>query len=154
MLPGGDGVARRGGHGLVSSDQLSLREAVAGEVAAATARLPQAEQTALARRERERRSHAQIADELELDGEADAALLLAQARLRLRAELRGTPPEDAGACTERERALILLARRQDGEKLDSDQEDWIRQHMAGCAPCERAHAAMLEASVCYRAGTP
>ena len=107
----------------MSSDQLSLREAVAGEVAAATARLPQAEQTALARR-------------------------------RLRAELRGTPPEDAGACIERERALILLARRQDGDNLDPDQEDWIRQHMAGCAPCERAHAAMLEASVCYRAGMP
>lgn len=127
---------------------------MAGELAAATARLSATEQEALAGRERRRLSHRQIAQELELDGEAQAALLLAQARLRLRAELRGTPPESPGRCAARERSLILLTRRQDGEAVEPEAEDWIRQHMAQCAPCERAHAAMLEASVRYRAWEP
>lgn len=138
----------------MSPDAPSLREAVAGELAAATARLSQAEQEALSGRERRRLTHGQIAAELQLDDDGQAALLLAAARLRLRAELRGVPPESPGRCGARERALILLARRQDGEALEPDEEDWIRQHMADCAPCERAHAAMLEASVCYRAWKP
>jgi hypothetical protein len=138
----------------VSSDQPSLREAVAGELAAASSRLSDAEQEALARRERQRLPHGQIAQELGLESERQAALLLAGARLRLRAELRGGSPESPGGCAARERALILLAKRQDGESLEPDEEDWIRQHMAECEPCERAHAAMLEASVCYRAWEP
>jgi hypothetical protein len=138
----------------VSSDRPSLREAVAGELAAASSRLSEAEQEALACRERQRLSHGEIAQELGLENEVQAALLLARARLRLRAELRGTAPESPGGCGTRERALILLAKRQDGESLEPDEEDWIRQHMAECEPCERAHAAMLEASVCYRAWVP
>lgn len=138
----------------MSAESPSLREAVAGELAAATARLSGSEQAALAQRERRRLSHGEIARELELDDAAEAALLLAGARLRLRAELRGVPPESPGDCPARDRSLILLARRQDGEELESEEDDWVREHMAACEPCERAHAAMLEASVCYRAWQP
>ena len=74
------------------------------------------------------------------------------ARLDLRARLRGG---DGGAraprCAERERALRMLARRQDGEPVAGDDEDWLLDASGSCAACRVPHAAMLEASVCYRA---
>jgi hypothetical protein len=77
--------------------------------------------------------------------------LLARARLALRTELRGGPASPGEECPDRERALRALARRQDGEQAEAAEADWIRDHLACCRACERAHAAMLEASVCYRA---
>jgi hypothetical protein len=131
-------------------DQSSLREAVAAELAAATGRLAEPERQILELRERRRLSHAQIAGELELelDGVAE---LIARARLELRARLRGGEPEAGQGCAERRRALIALARRQDHEQLAAGEDDWVREHIASCPPCERAHAAMYEASACYRA---
>lgn len=105
-------------------------------------------------RERRRCSYAQIASDLALRDD-QLPLLLAHARLALRARLRGTAVDDRGGCAEFERSLAILARRQDSEPLaDPQDEDWIRAHLANCPVCERAHAIMLEASVCYRAGTP
>ena len=105
-------------------------------------------------RERRGLPYPQIAADLAV-GEDQVPLLLAHARLALRARLRATAVDDRGGCEEFERSLAILARRQDSEPLAGAQdEDWIRAHLASCRACERAHAIMLEASVCYRAGTP
>jgi hypothetical protein len=77
------------------------------------------------------------------------APLLARARLRLRRELRGGP-DAASDCAERDRSQRALAMRQDGELSDEPENAWLLEHLGTCEPCTRAHAAMLEASVCYR----
>jgi hypothetical protein len=129
--------------------ELGLAEAVARELAVATAKLPDRQREALALRELLQLSHDQIASVMEVEP-ASVAPLLARARLRLRAERRGQPSGGAG-CSERDRALRALARRQDSEPLSSDDDRWLLSHLVECEPCGRAHAAMLEASVCYRA---
>jgi hypothetical protein len=35
--------------------------------------------------------------------------------------------------------------------LAAQDDAWLLEHLAVCVGCEMAHAAMLEASVCYRA---
>ena len=77
-----------------------------------------------------------------------------RARLRLQVERRGTSADLGAGCAEGERALRLLACRQDSEPVSAADQEWLLQHMAQCEACERAHAAMLEASVCYRAWLP
>jgi hypothetical protein len=128
---------------------LELADAVAGELAAATARLPQRQREALALRERFRLSHEEVAAAVGIEPTAVTALL-ARARLRLRSELRGAPPP-AVECAERDRALRTIALRQDSEEVPQADDDWLFDHLGHCAGCAQAHAAMLEASACYRA---
>ncbi len=128
-----------------------LADAVARELAEATARLPERQREALALRELLRLSYEQIAQVMGLEPAA-VAPLLARSRLRLRAERRGARNgPSSGMCPEHERALRILACRQDSEPLSHDDDEWILGHLSTCAECERSHAAMLEASVCYRA---
>ena len=128
-----------------------LSAAVARELAAATARLPERQREALALRELLQLSYAQIAQVMGLDLAA-VAPLLARSRLQLRAERRGGAPDlTTGTCAEHDRALRILATRQDSEPITVDDDEWLRAHLAACPECEMAHAAMLEASVCYRA---
>jgi Sigma-70, region 4 len=127
----------------------SLAEAVARELAQATAQLPERQREALALRELLGLSHDEVGAVVGLDPSA-IGLLLARARLRLRVELRGEgaalPP-----CDERERALRTIALRQDGEPVSEADEDWLIEHLGHCVGCARAHSTMLEASACYRA---
>jgi Sigma-70, region 4 len=131
------------------TDPAALAEAIARELAAAASGLPMAEREALALRELLRLSHDEIAGATGVAPDA-VAMVLAQARLDLRAQLRG-----AGApqpeCDERERALRTIARRQDGEEVSGADDDWLIEHLGHCRGCRQAHAAMLEASACYRA---
>jgi len=136
--------------GAAGPDGRSLDEAVAAEVAAASGSLPDRQREALVLRERLELSHAETGQVMGLDAAA-AGLLLARARLLLRARLRGTEPEEGGGCADWERCLRALARRQDNEQLEPSEAELVREHLMGCPDCERAHAAMLEASVCYRA---
>jgi DNA-directed RNA polymerase specialized sigma24 family protein len=126
-----------------------LAAAVALELEAANARLPERHREAMALRELLGLSYDQIAAVMGLETAA-VGPLLARARLRLRSELRGPLPPSAEACTAQERAIRLLARRQDSEPVSSQDEGWLLEHLDGCGPCAHAHAAMLEASVCYR----
>jgi hypothetical protein len=71
--------------------------------------------------------------------------------LALRARRRGVDEEPDASCEDRERALTLIVRRQDGEPVAKEDEDWLLEHLGSCEPCSRVHASMLEASVCYRA---
>jgi hypothetical protein len=126
-----------------------LAGAVEAEVRHAVARLPERQREALALREVLRLSHEQIAEVMGIDGAA-VALLLARARLRLR-ELRRGAPAAPLTCDERDRALRALARRQDSEPLIGDDDEWLFAHLGSCPECDQAHAAMIEAAVCYRA---
>jgi hypothetical protein len=126
-----------------------LTAAVAGELQAATARLPERHREALALRESLRLSHDQIAAVMGIDTAA-VAPLLARARLALREQRRGVP-NGTCSCRDRDRALRSLARRQDSEPLTGDDDAWLLAHLGACEECDRAHAAMLEASYTYRA---
>jgi predicted DNA-binding protein (UPF0251 family) len=132
-----------------ASEPHGLAQAVAGELAVANARLPQRQREALALRELRGLSHDQIARVIGIDAHA-VAPLLARARLRLRTRLRGGLEANPG-CAERERSLRAIARRQDSEPIDEDDSAWLMEHLGHCPACNQAHAAMLEASVCYRA---
>jgi hypothetical protein len=127
----------------------SLAEAVARELAHATAQLPERQREALALRELLELSHPEVGTVVGLDAAA-VGPLLARARLRLRTELRGEGPA-LPPCDERERALRTIALRQDGEAVSEADEDWLIEHLGHCVGCARAHSAMLEASACYRA---
>jgi DNA-directed RNA polymerase specialized sigma24 family protein len=127
----------------------TLAEAVAAELAQATARLPERQREALALRELLGLHHGELGRVVGVDTVA-VAPLLARARLRLRTELRGESPP-APECPERERALRTIALRQDGEDVPSADDDWLVEHLGHCEGCGRAHAAMFEASACYRA---
>lgn len=131
-------------------EEVSLDQAVAAEIETASNSLPDRQREALVLRERLGLSHAQMGQTLGLD-EAAVGLVLARARLLLRARLRGTGPEMGAGCTDWEDSLRALARRQDGEPMEGESGEWLREHLMSCPECERAHAAMLEASVCYRA---
>jgi DNA-directed RNA polymerase specialized sigma24 family protein len=133
----------------VGGGSSGLAAAVARELADSTARLPERQREVLALRELLRLSYEQISRVMSID-QAAVASLLARARLGLRAERRGWSAQD-GECEHRDRALRVLASRQDSEPISVEDDGWVLAHMAACAPCETAHAAMLEASVCYRA---
>jgi hypothetical protein len=145
----------RDGDALAEDDEIAvgatgLAAAVARELADSTARLPERQREGLVLRELLRLSYEQIAEVLAID-QAAVAPLLARARLRLRAERRGSGIEQEARCEHRERALWILASRQDSEPVSAEDDAWVLAHMAECAACDTAHAAMLEASVCYRA---
>ena len=131
------------------TDPAALPEAIARELAVAADGLPLAEREALALRELLGLGYGEIAAATDVAPEA-VPLLLAQARLDLRTQLRGAgaPQPD---CDERERALRTIARRQDGEEVPAADDDWLIEHLGHCRGCRQAHAAMLEASACYRA---
>jgi hypothetical protein len=133
------------------TDPGGLEEAIARELAAAAAELPLAEREALALRELLGLGYDELCAATGVAPEA-VPVLLAQARLDLRAQLHGAgapqPP-----CDERERALRTIARRQDGEEVPAADDDWVIEHLGHCRGCRQAHAAMLEASACYRAWT-
>lgn len=133
-----------------------LVAAVAGELAAATARLPLRQRQALALRELLGLGHADIAAVLGIAA-ADVGPVLAHARLGLRAKLRGDSAgggPGAGGCIETERALRTIAARQDSEPVAAADDEWLIEHLGHCRECAAAHAAMLEASACYRAWRP
>jgi hypothetical protein len=122
--------------------------AVAGELARATARLPQRQREALALRERLGLGYEDIGRLIGVEPAA-VAPLLARARLRLRSELRGTAPP-GGDCPERDRALRTIALRRDHEEVPEADEEWLLEHLGHCTGCAQAHSAILEASACYR----
>lgn len=134
-----------------STDPATLPEAIARELEAAARALPLDEREALALRELLGLDYAAFAAATDMPPEA-VPILLAQARLDLRTQLRGAGAPQA-QCDERERALRTIARRQDGEEVPAADDDWLIEHLGHCRGCRQAHAAMLEASACYRAWT-
>jgi hypothetical protein len=133
-----------------AADPAALSVAVAEELAAACAQLAERHRETLALRELLGLTYAEIATVIRVEPAAVGSLL-ARARLRLRSTLRGPFPAADPGCEEIDRSLRALARRQDGEAMPAQESDWLLDHLGGCEQCSRAHAAMLEASACYRA---
>ena len=99
------------------------------ELAAASARLPERQREALALREARCGSHTSRSPRRAADRAGGARrLLVARARLALRARRRGG---DAGPTTvpDRERALTMIARRQDSEPIAGEDDDWLLAHL-------------------------
>lgn len=123
-------------------------------IRAANARLPERQREVLALREIQGMSYEDIADLLEMNANS-VAQLISRARIRLRDELRGEAAGAvAGSSPDCERALPLLARRQDGKLKDGPDREWLTDHIATCATCPLAAEAMAEAGLSYRAWAP
>jgi RNA polymerase sigma-70 factor (ECF subfamily) len=136
-------------------DRKVLLAAQREEIQAANARLPERQREALALRELEDLSYDEIAEVMEMNRNS-VAQLISRARVNLREELRGGALASiAASSAECERALPLIAMRDDGQ-LDPDSEDaaWLAAHVAGCESCALATEAMQEAGASYRLWIP
>lgn len=124
------------------------------EIRAANARLPGRQREALALRELEGLSYAEVASIMEVSPKA-VAQLVSRARINLRDELRGTALASVPPSAECERALSLIACRED-EQLEpaSAEAIWLDDHLADCDRCRLGVEAMRDATASYRAWVP
>ena len=129
-----------------------LLEAHQEQIRAANATLPTRQREALALRELEELSYDEIAEIMGMNRNS-VAQLLSRARIGLRDGLRRSALGSiASASPDCERALPLLALRQDGA-LDHDAA-WLAQHLSDCSVCPARVAAMEEAGGVYRLWLP
>lgn len=106
----------------------------------------------LALRELEELSYDEIAEIMGMNRNS-VAQLISRARINLRDTLRGTALATvATSSLDCERALALLAARQDGQ--GDEDADWLDDHMADCETCPLSRAAMEEAGLSYRSWAP
>ncbi|HEX6229510.1 MAG TPA: sigma-70 family RNA polymerase sigma factor [Solirubrobacterales bacterium] len=136
-------------------DRKLLLESQQEEIREANERLPERQREALALRELEELSYDEIAEIMDMNRNS-VAQLISRARLNLRDELRGSALASiAASSTDCERALPLLAARDDGQ-LDEDSGDaaWLDSHLAECDRCRLGLEAMQEAGASYRAWVP
>lgn len=120
----------------------------------ANARLPERQREVLVLRELEELSYDEIGEIMGMNRNA-VAQLISRARIKLRDELRGSAlAAVAVSSPDCERALPLLARRQDGQLADAEDRTWLDGHLAACATCPVSAEAMAEAGVSYRAWAP
>ena len=122
------------------------------ESRAANARLPVRQREVLALRALGELSYDEIAEIMGMNRNS-VAQLLSRARIGLRDGLRRSALGSiASASPDCERALPLLALRQDGA-LDHDAA-WLAQHLSECSVCPARVAAMEEAGAVYRLWLP
>lgn len=122
------------------------------DVRLASLRLPERQRAVLELHDRKGLSYEQVATSLGI-GVGAVAQLIARARINLYDELRGTALASIAApSAECERALPLIAEREDGE-LDASSEDatWLDSHLPGCDRCRLAAGQMGEAAASYNA---
>jgi predicted DNA-binding protein (UPF0251 family) len=121
------------------------------EVRKASMRLPENQREALALRELDQLSYDEIATIMD-NNRGTVAQLISRARINLRDELGGTVLASVAPTAECERALSLIAMREDGE-LDATSADaaWLDTHLADCDRCRLAVEAMRDAGASYRA---
>lgn len=124
------------------------------DVFAASMRLPDRQREVLALCELEQLSYDEIAPIMELPTDS-VSQLVARARINLQDELVGSVLASAAAPVECERALPLIATRQDGH-LDPASENaaWLDAHLAECERCRLAVRTMEEAADSYSAWAP
>lgn len=130
--------------GGLASDQEEIGEAIT--------RLPERQREALELLECERLPYGEIAARLGTSRDS-VAQLISRARINLYDELRGTPLASIAAPPECERALPLIAAREDGQ-IDADAGGdavWLDAHLAGCDRCRPAVEQMADAAASYRA---
>ena len=109
-----------------------------GDVREANVRLPERQREVLALRELEELSYDEIAEITAMD-RGSVAQLISRARIKLRDELRGTALASiAPASPDCERALPLIAMRQDRELEDAGDRAWLAEHLAACDTCDHS----------------
>jgi RNA polymerase sigma factor (sigma-70 family) len=122
------------------------------EIREANAALPERQREVLVLRELEDLSYDEIAEIMAMNRNS-VAQLISRARINLRDALRGTALASIAASTaDCERALPLLASRQDGQ--GQRDEGWLDEHLLACDTCGLSCEAMEEAGVSYRAWLP
>jgi RNA polymerase sigma-70 factor (ECF subfamily) len=135
-------------------ERSALVEGQQEQVRAAHARLPDRQREVLVLRELEDLSYDEIAEIMDMNRNS-VAQLISRARINLRDELRGEALASiAIASPDCERALPLIAMREDGQLGDPIDAAWLEQHLAGCERCRAAIEAMHEAGMSYRAMVP
>jgi RNA polymerase sigma-70 factor (ECF subfamily) len=122
------------------------------EIRDANMRLPERQREALAMLGLGELSYEEIAASIEMTPDA-IAKLISRARLNLSDDLHGTALAAVAAPSpECERALPLIATRDDGQlDASSDEDRWLDAHLAGCERCRLCVNAMQEADASYRA---
>jgi hypothetical protein len=124
-----------------------------GDVAVAGGRLPPRQREALELHELHGLSYDELA--LRLGTSRDSvAQLIGHARINLYDELYGTTLASVAPTPDCERALGLIAAREDGELDDPSAEDWLDSHLEACGRCRRGVEEMHEANLAYWASAP
>lgn len=123
--------------------------ALAERVDAVFSTLREAEQRALAMREREGADYRAIAAALDTGREGVADLLVG-ARLGVWSALHGAPPP-ARRTAQCGPARRVLAAQADGEAVSASDAERAREHVAACEPCAAARVALREAELACRA---
>jgi len=146
VLAGGEDPDRPERHALREAHQAQIREA--------NDRLPPRQREVLALRELEELSYDDVADIMGMNRNS-VAQLISRARINLRDGLRQTALGSVSAASPLcERALPLLAMRQDDVLDDDETGGWLAEHLAGCGTCRVRVEAMEEAGVAYRLWLP
>src|SRR3954452_5808504 len=124
------------------------------EIRSAHARLPERQREVLVLREVEELSYDEIAEIMDMNRNS-VAQLISRARINLRGELRGEALASiAVSSPECEKALPLIAMRDDNQLADPLDAAWLEQHLGTCDTCRASVEAMHEAGVSYRALAP
>ncbi|HEV7458920.1 MAG TPA: sigma-70 family RNA polymerase sigma factor [Solirubrobacteraceae bacterium] len=135
-------------------ERAAMLTSLQDDVRNANTRLPERQREVLALRELEELSYDEIAEIMEMNRNS-VAQLISRARISLRDELRGTALASVAASSpDCERALPLIAQRQDRELDDAEDRTWLAEHVAGCDSCRVAQEAVQEAGISYRAWLP
>jgi RNA polymerase sigma-70 factor (ECF subfamily) len=143
-----------GGDIYVDPERAALLGSLQESVKSANGRLPERQREVLALRELEELSYDEIAEIMEMNRNG-VAQLISRARIKLRDELRGSALASiAASSADCERALPLVAMRQDGQLRDAADRDWLAAHLVGCDTCKVGVDAMEEAGLSYRAWLP
>jgi RNA polymerase sigma-70 factor (ECF subfamily) len=135
-------------------ERAAMLTSLQADVREANGRLPERQREVLALRELEELSYDEIAEIMEMNRNA-VAQLISRARIKLRDELRGTALASiAVSSPDCERALALIAVRQDRQLDDAGDRAWLAEHLADCDTCRVAQEAIQEAGISYRAWLP
>ncbi len=142
------------GHIDVDPERAALLAALQESVQAANAKLPERQREVLALRELDDMSYDEIAAVMDMNRNS-VAQLISRARIKLRDELVGSALASVSAATpDCQKALPLIAMRQDGQLKDAGDKQWLKDHIADCTTCKVSVEAMEEAGVSYRAWAP
>ncbi len=138
----------------IEPERAAMLDNQQASVRAANERLPARQREVLALREVEGMSYAEIASTMDMNSNS-VAQLISRARTSLRNELHlEVASAVAPSSPECERALPLMAMKQDGELADPADRGWLSTHLAGCAGCRLSSEEMAESGISYRAWAP
>ncbi len=138
----------------VDPERAAMLTSLQDDVREANGRLPERQREVLALRELEELSYDEIAEIMDMNRNS-VAQLISRARIKLRDELRGTALASiAAASPDCERALPLIAMRQDRQLEDAGDRAWLAEHLAACDTCRATQEAVQEAGISYRAWLP